>query len=183
MNNNINPHLYNAYLHLKDTLNAKMIHRRKRKTANLIEIVFLCDAINALSGHINTLKEAEACGFWIVCRRQTGKKHAFYHGLPVFQLFLTPVHPKKALENKIQAAQQAKEVTFEPISKHQHQRTKATRLPADTMYRIVRPSFLVLRPFVFRPLDSRLPDSPDSPVLPIPSGSSGLSVPYVSHSA
>ena len=60
MNNNINPHLYNAYLHLKDTLNAKMVHRRKRKTANSIEIVFLCDAINALSGHINTLKEAEA---------------------------------------------------------------------------------------------------------------------------
>jgi hypothetical protein len=146
MNNNINPHLYNAYLHLKDTLNAKMVHRRKRKTANSIEIVFLCDAINALSGHINTLKEAEACGFWIVCRRQTGKKHAFYHGLPVFQLFLTPVHPKKALENKIQAAQQAEEVTFEPIPKHQHQRTKATRLPANTMYRTVCPSSLLLCP-------------------------------------
>ena len=120
MNNNINPHLYNAYLHLKDTLNAKMVHRRKRKTANSIEIVFLCDAINTLSGHINTLKEAEACGFWIVCRRQTGKKHALYHGLPVFQLFLTPVHPKKALENKIQAAQQAEEITFQPISMHKH---------------------------------------------------------------
>ena len=146
MNNNINPILYNTYLNLKDTLNAQIIHRRKRKTANSIEIVFLCDAINALSGHINTLKEAEACGFWIVCRRQTGKKHAFYHGLPVFQLFLTPVHPKKALENKIQAAQQAEEVTFEPIPKHQHQRTKATRLPANTMYRTVRPSSLVLCP-------------------------------------
>ena len=146
MNNNINPHLYNAYLHLKDMLNAKMVHRRKRKTANSIEIVFLCDAINALSGRINTLKEAEACGFWIVCRQQTGKKHAFYHRLTVFQLFLTPVHPKKALENKIQAAQQAEEVTFQPISKHQHQRTNATGLLANTMYRTVRPLFFVPHP-------------------------------------
>ena len=164
MNNNINPHLYDIYLHLRDTLNAKMVHRRKRKTANSIEIVFLCDAINALSGRINTLKEAEACGFWIVCRRQTGKKHAFYHGLPVFQLFLTPVHPKKALENKIQAANKQKKLLlslFASISTNA-QKPQDSQQILCIVQSVLCPSYLIP---------------------PVPSGSSGLSVPYVSHSA
>lgn len=116
MNNNIDPVLYNFYLSLKKELGAKMVHRRRRKSTTCIEIVFNNDLIKSVSGHLNTLKEAEKCGYWVICRRQTKRGHKSYRGKTVFQLFLTPVHPKKRNEARYLAAKTALDVTFEPIA-------------------------------------------------------------------
>ena len=122
-NSHIDPALYNIFLRLKDALGAKIVHRRRRSSSTCIEIIF-CNALTKyLVGRINTLPEAEKCGYWIVCRPQTKRGHDFYHGWMVFQLFLTPVHPKKRREqqpqtisNDIQQSQIiAADVSFEPI--------------------------------------------------------------------
>lgn len=96
----IHPVLYKFYLRLHDTLGAEIVHRRKRTSDRCIEIIFYCDQflIEHLSGHHNTLPEAEACGFRIICRPQTKKGHTVYRGHRVYQLFITPVHPKKRRE-------------------------------------------------------------------------------------
>ncbi len=122
-NSHIDPALYHIFLRLKDTLGAKIVHRRRRSSSTCIEIIFCNTLTKYLVGRINTLPEAEKCGFWIMCRPQTKREHAFYHGWMVFQLFLTPVHPKKRREqqpqtisNDIQQPQTiAADVSFEPI--------------------------------------------------------------------
>lgn len=92
----IHPVLYNFYLRLHKIAGARMIHRRKRTQSMCIEITFP-GALFSIppTGRLNTLKEAEECGFWIICRPQTKQKHMSYRGLRVYQLFLSPVHPKK----------------------------------------------------------------------------------------
>ena len=111
----IDPILYNFYLRLRDKMGAEIVHRRRRKSTTCIEIVF-DSKFESLQGRQNSLKEAEQCGFWVVCRAQTKRNHGSWHGRAVFQLFLTPVHPKKRNEARYQAAQQqAAEVSFEPI--------------------------------------------------------------------
>ena len=107
--------LYNFYLRLKDTLGAEIVHRRRRKSATCIEIIFHNDLYQYVKGRLNTLPEAESWGFWVMCRPQTRRNHGSWHGRAVFQLFLTPVHPKKRNEARYQAAQTSEEVTFEPI--------------------------------------------------------------------
>ena len=97
-NCNIHPVLYEAFLHLKHQLGAEMVHRRRRKSNMAIEVIFFSDDFLVVTGRLNTLKDAERCGFWIMCRLQTKKGHSFYKGHPVFQLFLTPVHTKKRRE-------------------------------------------------------------------------------------
>ena len=91
----IDPVLYRFYLRLKDRCGLTMVHRRRRKSATCIEVVINISAFASISGRLNTLKEAEACGYWVVIRRQAKGKHATWRGKAVFQLFLTPVHPKK----------------------------------------------------------------------------------------
>ena len=131
-NSHIDPALYHIFLHLKDTLGAQIVHRRRRSSSTCIEIIF-CNALTKyLVGRINTLPEAEKCGFWIMCRPQTKRGHATYHGWMVFQLFLTPVHPKKRREQQAQTVQQsqsndiqqpqtiAADVSFEPVFKPAH---------------------------------------------------------------
>lgn len=83
---------------LRHEMGAEMVHRRRRKSAMCIEVIFYVDYIMTVTGRLNTLKEAERCGFWIMCRPQTKKGHTIYKGHQVFQLFLTPVHPKKQRE-------------------------------------------------------------------------------------
>ena len=97
-NCNIHPILYRFYLGLRDALGAEIVHRRKRSSSMCIEVIFYCDDLMVLTGHLNTLPEAEECGFFIICRPQTHRKHMFYKGHRVFQLFLSPVHPKKRRE-------------------------------------------------------------------------------------
>ncbi len=100
-NCNIHPVLYRYYLRLRDTLGAQIIHRRKRTSATCIEIFFYDEFSQFLSGRVNTLPEAEECGFWIICRPQKKKNRpVFYHGHRVYQLFITPVHPKKRRETQ-----------------------------------------------------------------------------------
>jgi len=122
MNCKINPVLYRFYLRLNDTLEAKIVHRRNRKSSTCIEVVFNSDFAQYIRGHLNTRPEAEACGYWIMCRPQTAPGKSSYHGKQVFQLFLTPVHPKK----KRAAKQLASETVFKPIIAQPVTRRKIT---------------------------------------------------------
>lgn len=94
----IHPALYDFYLVLRKRLGASLVHRRKRDSSMCVEVVFYCEGISVLTGRLNTLKDAEKCGFWKICRPQTKRKHLFYDGRRVYQLFLSPVHPKKRRE-------------------------------------------------------------------------------------
>ncbi|MBQ6723309.1 MAG: hypothetical protein IJQ84_02210 [Paludibacteraceae bacterium] len=126
----IDPILYDFYLALNNRIGATIVHRRKRPSSTCIEIIILNESIDTYTGRLNTLKEAESCGFWVISRVQKGK-HAVWHGHRVFQLFLSPVHPKKQREQQLQAAstnvQQpqitAQDVTFEPIFEKKRHRT------------------------------------------------------------
>ena len=99
LNCKIHPVLYRFYLRIHDTLGAEIVHRRKRTSDMCIEIIFYGEElIKYMNGRIDTLPEAEACGFRIICRPQTKKGHTIYKGHRVYQLFLSPVHPKKRRE-------------------------------------------------------------------------------------
>ena len=98
MNCKIDPVLYDFFLTLKQTLGAEIVHRRKRISQTCIEIIFNNDLLPAPSERLNSLRDAERCGFWIICRKQTKHGHTIYKGRRVFQLFLSPVHPKKRRE-------------------------------------------------------------------------------------
>ena len=95
MNCKIHPILYKFYLQLRKLLGAEMVHRRKRCSKTCIEIIYHCDNFLVMTGRLNTLPEAEKCGFWIMCRLKT---NTYYHNHQVYELFLTPVHPKKRRE-------------------------------------------------------------------------------------
>ena len=95
---NIHPVLYNFYLRLKDVLGAEMVHRRKRTSAKSIEVIYYCDEMLVTTGRLNTLPEAEKWGYWIICRPQTKKRYMFHKNHRVYQLYLSPVHPKKRRE-------------------------------------------------------------------------------------
>ena len=112
-NCNINPILYDFYLRLKQTLDAHIVHRRKRPSDNCIEIVFYNNLYTLLHGRLNSLKEAEAWGYWVICRPQSKRNHTFYDNHKVYQLYLSPVHPKKRNEAKHLAA--SVEIPFEPV--------------------------------------------------------------------
>ena len=95
MNCNIHPVLYNYYLILKELLGAEMVHRRKRTSTKSIEVIYYCDDALVVTGRLNTLPEAEKWGYWIICRPQTKKQYMFYKQHRVYQLYLSPVHPKR----------------------------------------------------------------------------------------
>lgn len=80
--------------------------RRHRGSANgkYVEFIFHSPLIEKVTGRQNTLKEAEACGYWAMVRKQTSPKRQYYKGHQVFQMFLTPVHPKKKYVDKVLAA-------------------------------------------------------------------------------
>lgn len=97
----IHPVLYHFFLRLKDTLGTEMVHRRKRTSHTAIEIIYRNPFGGAPTGRLNTLPEAEKWGFWVICRQQDRKnKPVFYHSHIVYQLFLSPVHPKKRREQQ-----------------------------------------------------------------------------------
>ena len=95
MNCKIHPVLYKWYLILHEELGASIVHRRQRRSQTCIEIIFYNDFLPEVSGRVNTLAEAEKCGYWVMCRPQTKPGRTTYKDHRVFQLFLTPVHPKK----------------------------------------------------------------------------------------
>jgi len=132
-NNHINPILYAFYLRLKNTLEAEIVHRRRRKSNDCVEIVFHCNLFKDYSRRLNMLKEAEECGYWIICRAQKKRGHTTWHGCRVYQLFLSPVHPHKRHEARVRAAQMAQEVSFEPIYRSCPKRCKwqSMRLPSS----------------------------------------------------
>ena len=132
-NNHINPVLYEFFLSLKSTLGAEIVHRRQRKSPNCIEIIFRYGYHKDIRGRLNTLKEAEKCGYWIVSRAQNKRGHTIWHGCRVFQLFLTPVHPHKRHEAQVLAARLAQEISIEPIYRSCPKRCKwqSMRLPSS----------------------------------------------------
>ena len=132
-NNHINPVLYEVFFTIKNTLGAQIVHRRSRKSPNCIEIIFTNPLIQSYTCRVNTLKEAEACGFWIICRAQNKRGHTVWHGRRVFQLFLTPVHPHKRHEARVQAVRMAQDVSFEPIYRScpNRWRWQSMRLPSS----------------------------------------------------
>ena len=79
--------------------------RRHRGSANgmYVEFISRSPLIQWVSGRQNMLKDAEACGYWVMVRLQKSPKRQYYKGRQVFQMFLTPVHPKKKFEDKILA--------------------------------------------------------------------------------
>ena len=146
-NCHIDPILYNFYLRLNEKAGAVIVHRRHRKSSTCIEIVFLCNAFKSISGRLNTLREAEACGYWIICRAQRKGKRQTYRGHLAFQLFLTPVHPKKRHASQVLAQQASlsraqafstafpapESVTFEPIIQRPH-RGQLTKKPQQNLH-------------------------------------------------
>ena len=136
-NNHIAPELYSFYISLKREMGALIVHRRRRTSSTCIEIIFLPPLIKEINGRLNTLHDAEACGYWIMCRRQTKRGHECYHGYAVFQLFLTPVHPKKRNEAKHLAAQTSLDVSFEPIPQRPSH-TRVSRSPRLCRFTIIK---------------------------------------------
>ena len=126
-NNHIHPALYAFYLQLKAELGAEIVHRRRRKSATCIEIIFHNNLFKSLTGRLNTLPEAEKCGYWVVSRLQTKRGHGIWHDHTVYQLYLTPVHPKKRHETRLAQEQLAQDITFEPISRSTRIRTHRTK--------------------------------------------------------
>lgn len=104
--------LYDWICHLRQSIGICLVPRRGRRKTNYVEFIITATPINAITGRLNTLREAEECGFWVVARAQKGKR-ATYHNQQVFQLFLTPVHPKKRREAMLRTT--APEVDFVPI--------------------------------------------------------------------
>ena len=100
MNNNIHPVLHYYYLRLHELMGAEIVHRRTRKSNTCIEVIFYCDGLPVITGRINTLPEAEACGYWVMCRPQTNPSRMYHDNHRVYQLYLSPVHPKKRREMK-----------------------------------------------------------------------------------
>ena len=136
-NNHIAPELYSFYISLKREMGALIVHRRRRTSSTCIEIIFMPPLIKEINGRLNTLPDAEACGYWIMCRRQTKRGHECYHGYAVFQLFLTPVHPKKRNEAKHLAAQTSLDVSFEPIPQRPSH-TRVSRSPRLCRFTIIK---------------------------------------------
>lgn len=75
----IHPVLYHFYLIIRDTLNAEIVHRRKRTSNTCIEIIFYCDDFLIVTGRLNTLPQAEKWGYWVIAHDD-----GFLHKLTVF---------------------------------------------------------------------------------------------------
>jgi len=116
-NSHIDPRLYEVFLRLKDKVGAQIVHRRRRRSNTCIEIIFNTTLFYSYVGRMNSLKEAEKCGFWIICRAQTKRGHTTWHNHQVFQLFLSPVHPKKSRELKL-AAQVIARTLLQSVPQH-----------------------------------------------------------------
>jgi len=100
--------------------------RRHRNAANgmYVEFISRSPLVKWLSGRQNMLKEAEACGYWVMVRKQTSPKRRYYKGNQVFQMFLTPVHHKKKYVDKVLAAV-AMELT--PVERRKRTRVMSKR--------------------------------------------------------
>ena len=157
MNNHIHPVLYKMYLRLKKSLGAELVHRRRRKSSTCVEIVFYNHLIKSVTGRLNTLKEAEACGYWVMCRIQTKRGRTAWRNKTVFQLFLTPVHPKKRREAAFMAAQAAADVTFEPIRTHAHKPSRISKIQKTSSNTCINAKFFVsLHPISKKSLNNAL---------------------------
>lgn len=100
---------------LKENYEIELV-RRHRAAANgmYVEFISRSPLIQYIRGRQNTLKKAEACGYWVMIRKQPSAKKRFYKNHQVYQLFLTPVHPKKKFVDKVLAATA---MDFAPITK------------------------------------------------------------------
>lgn len=100
--NEILDHWVNVF---RKNFNIELV-RRHRDASNgmYVEFISRSPLIEWVSGRQNMLKEAEACGYWVMVRRQPSLKKRYYKDHQVYQMFLTPVHPKKKYVDKVLAA-------------------------------------------------------------------------------
>ena len=104
--------------------------RRHRNAANgmYVEFISRSPLIQWVSGRQNMLKEAEACGYWVMVRKQTSPKRRYYKEHQVYQMFLTPVHHKKKYVDKVLAAVA---LEFAPAAKGRESRVMAMKSKRD----------------------------------------------------
>ncbi len=103
--------------------------RRHRGAKNGMYVEFISHSpfVDMISGRQNMLKEAEACGYWVMVRKQTSPKRRYYKDHQVFQMFLTPVHPKKKYVDKVMAAVA---LDFSAVVKRGKRSKKARNIPS-----------------------------------------------------
>ena len=144
MNLKLNPVLYKNLCSLRRTFGFRIVPTRgkRRPNANSVDVIITSPLIESLSGRLNSLKEAEACGYWIICRARRGKRRT-YKQHQIFQIFLSPVHPKKRLIQRFAAAQTPVEVTFCPVEST----SRRTPLPVRYAYPLYMDKLSSLRSF------------------------------------
>lgn len=86
-----------------------VVRRHRQKSDKCVDVIFTNDAVTILKGHINSLPDAEACGFWVMLKPRKGKiDKILYKGKLVHSLYLSPVHHKKRRETKSETTAKAK---------------------------------------------------------------------------
>ena len=113
MNLKIDKTLYQWIRILRNKYQIQLVPRRGKRRANYVEFIIHSKLVKYISGRQNMLPDAEKSGFWVMIRPRTGKNR-YYHDHQVYQLFLTPVHPKK--RNEAKHLVPAVDVSFEPIA-------------------------------------------------------------------
>lgn len=73
--------------------------RRHRNAANGMYVEFISHSplMNSVSGRQNMLKEAEACGYWVMVRKQTSPKRRYYKGSRCSRCFSLRFIPRRNL--------------------------------------------------------------------------------------
>ena len=129
MNLKMDPFLRNCIYAMRKYVGITVLPRRHPRSPNCVEVILSNEAITYLSGRLISLPEAEKHGYWLMIRPLTRGRKRFYHGHPVFQLFLTPVHPKKkhAIRPLVEAA-----ALFEPIASGPVKQTQPAVLRTQT---------------------------------------------------
>ena len=129
MNVKTNPILYRWIKALKEELGIQLVPRREKRQRDYVEFIFSNLLTAQLSGRLNTLSNAEACGYWVIVRRRTTGKRNFYHDHPVYQLYLSPVHHVKYHRLKLLAFDAA---GFTPVSQNPaRQQRSIAKVEAD----------------------------------------------------
>ena len=94
MNCKMNPILYKWVCILRKQVGIQLVPRREKRRPDVVDLIFTNDFIADLSGHLNSYKDAEQCGYFVILKRLRSAKRGIYHDRRVYQLFLSPVHPK-----------------------------------------------------------------------------------------
>lgn len=98
MNCKMNPILYKWVCILREEIGIQLVPRREKRRPDVVDLILTHDFIYDISGHLNTYQDAEQCGYFVIIKKLRSAKRGTYHGKRVYQLFLSPIHPKKRRE-------------------------------------------------------------------------------------